>query len=247
MITRRRLLTGGIASIALHPDYVRAQHSLGGCSITADQAGTLLSSEQIWRSYNSVETGSGDRDFDRALAETLQLLSDRFFVLPGFAFFNEPYRENAYACPTRYMGRSDGDVLFGRQLFRKIMSRREHPEIGIVSVCAHEFGHIAQYKYEVYKRLVGSDGRVKRLELHADFLSGYFAGLRKRQRPDFPAAAIALTQFDFGDDVEGAQHHGTSEERGAAVVAGYKAAYEEKLKFGYALDSGIRYVQQIRM
>ena len=73
MITRRRVLTGGIASIALHPDYVRAQHSLGGCGITADQAGTLLSSEQIWRSYNSVETGSGDRDFDRALAETLQL------------------------------------------------------------------------------------------------------------------------------------------------------------------------------
>ena len=33
----------------------------------------------------------------------------------------------------------------------------------------------------------------------------------------------------------------------AAVVAGYKAGYEEKLKFGYALERGIRYVQQIRM
>jgi hypothetical protein len=247
MITRRRLLTGGIASVALHPDYVRAQHSLGGCRITADQAGTLLSSEQIWRSYNSVETGSGDRDFDRALAETLQLLSDRFFVLPGFAFFNEPYRANAYACPTRYMGRTDGDVLFGRQLFRKIMSGREHPEIGIVSVCAHEFGHIAQFKYEVYKRLVGVDERTKRLELHADFLSGYFAGLRKIQRPDFPAATFALTQFGFGDYTDDIDHHGTPDERGAAVVAGYRAAYEEKLKFGYALESGIRYVSQVSM
>jgi hypothetical protein len=143
------------------------------------------------------------------------------------------------------MGRSDGDVLFGRKLFRQIMSRREHPEVGIVSVCAHEFGHIAQYKYDIYHQLVSSDQRVKRLELHADFLSGYFAGLRKRDRPDFPAATFALTQFGYGDYTDNIQHHGTPEERGAAVVAGYKASYDEQLKFGYALDSGVRYVKQI--
>jgi hypothetical protein len=248
IITRRHLLKGGVSSIALHTECSRCQPSFEGCRITVDQAGALLGSEQLWLYYSSVETGSGDRDFDRALAETLQFLSDRFFVLPGFAFFNEPGSANAYASPTRKLGRSDGDVLFGRKLFRMIMSRRERPEIGIVSVCAHEFGHIAQYKYDVYNRLVGSDRRVKRLELHADFLSGYFAGLRKLQRPDFPAATFALTQFGFGgaytDDID---YHGTPDERGAAVVAGYRAGYHEKLKFGYALESGIRYVKQIRI
>ena len=207
----------------------------------------LLSSEQIWSSYNSVETGSGDRDFDRALAETLLSLSTRFFVLPGFAFFNERYGANAYACSTRNMGRSDGDVLFGRQLFRKIMSGRERPDVGIVSVCAHEFGHIAQFKYDVSNRLVGVDRRTKRLELHADFLSGYFAGLRKIQRPDFFAVTFALTQFELGDYTDDIDHHGTPDERAAAVVAGYRAAYEEKLKFGYALESGIRYVSRVSM
>ena len=59
----------------------------------------LLSSEQIWSSYNSVETGSGDRDFDRALAETLLSLSTRFFVLPGFAFFNERYEAKQMRTP----------------------------------------------------------------------------------------------------------------------------------------------------
>jgi hypothetical protein len=246
MITRRRLLTGGIASIALSPKCSRCQSSYEGCRIAFDQAEALLGSEQIWLSYGSVETGSGDRDFDRALAQTLEFLSDRFFVLPGFAFFNEPGSSNAFASRSQKLGRSDGSILFGRKLFREIMSRRELPEIGIVSVCAHEFGHIAQYKYDVYDRLVGTDGRVKRLELHADFLSGYFAGLRKRQRPDFPAATFALTQFGFGDysDID---HHGTPDERAAAVVAGYRAAYEGKLKFGYALESGIRYVSQVRM
>jgi hypothetical protein len=167
--------------------------------------------------------------------------------LPGFAFFNEPGSPNAFASRVRKLGRSDGSILFGRKLFREILSRRERPEIGIVCVCAHEFGHIAQYKYDVYDRLVGVDRRVKRLELHADFLSGYFAGLRKIQRPDFPAATFALTQFGFGDYTDDVDHHGTPDERGAAVVAGYRAAYEEKLKFGYALESGIRYVSQVRM
>lgn len=225
----------------------RCQPSYEGCHITADQAEVLLDSEQLWLSYGSVETGSGDRDFDRALAQTLQFISDRFFVLPGFAFFNELGSPNAFAARTRRMGRSDGDVLFGRKLFRKIMSGREHPEIGIVSVCAHEFGHIAQFKYDVSNRLVGLDRRVKRLELHADFLSGYFAGLRKRERPDFPAAIFALTGFEAGDYSDDITHHGTPDERGAAVVAGYRAGYDEKLKFGYALESGIRYVKQIRM
>jgi hypothetical protein len=246
MITRRRLLTGGIASIALSPERSRCQSS-SGCGIAFDDAEALLGSEQIWLSYSSVETGSGDRDFDRALAETLLFLSDRFFVLPGFAFFNEPGSPNAFASRARKLGRSDGSILFGRKLFRKIMSHRERPEIGIVSVCAHEFGHIAQYKYDVYDRLVGVDRRVKRLELHADFLSGYFAGLRKIQRQEFPAATFALTQFGFGDYSDDIEHHGTPDERGAAVVAGYRAAYEEKLKFGYALESGIRYVSQVRM
>ena len=247
MITRRRILTGGMATVALHPECSRSQSAFEGCRITVDEAEALLGSEQLWLSYNSVETGSGDRDFDRALVQTLQFLSDRFFVLPGFAFFNEPGLPNAFACATRKLGRSDGDVLFGRRLFRTIMSKGERPEIGVVAVCAHEFGHIAQFKYDVHNRLVGSDRRVKRLELHADFLSGYFGGLRRLQRPDFPAAIFALTQFGFGDYTDDIEHHGTPDERGEAVVAGYRAGYDEKLKFGYALESGIRYVNQIRM
>lgn len=247
MITRRRLLIGGAASIAVYPACSRCQEVFEGCLITIDQAKALRGSEQVRLSYSSVETGSGDRDFDRALAETLAFLSDRFFVLPSFAFFSEPGSPNAFASSTRRMGRSDGDVLFGRKLFREIMSRREHPEIGIVSVCAHEFGHIAQHKFGVYNRLVGSNRRVKRLELHADFLSGYFAGIRRLQHPKYPAATFALTQFGLGDYSDDIEHHGTPDERGAAVVAGYRAGYDERLKFGFALESGIRYVNQISM
>jgi predicted metalloprotease len=146
------------------------------------------------------------------------------------------------------MGRVDGDVLFGRRLFREIMQRPEHPEIGIAAVCAHEFGHIVQYKYGIRDRLVGSDKRVKRLELHADFLAGYFAGLRKLERSNFPAAEFAATQFSFGDKAFGSiDHHGTPNERGAAVVAGYQAAFRDKQSFGTALETGVRYALQISL
>jgi hypothetical protein len=185
MITRRRLLIGGLASIAAYPECSRCQTLSEGCLIAIDQAQALLGHEQVWVSYSSVETGSGDRDFDRALAETLVFLSDRFFVLPSFAFVNEPGSPNAFAFPTWRMGRLDGSVLFGRKMFQKVMSRPEHPEIGIVAVCAHEFGHIAQSKYGVDNRLVGSSRRTKRLELHADFLSGYFAGVKSEVAPEF--------------------------------------------------------------
>jgi hypothetical protein len=93
------MLIGGAASIAVHPECARCQEAFEGCLITIDQAKTFLGSEQVRLSYSSVETGSGDRDFDRALAETLAFLSDRFFVLPSFAFFNELSSPNAFASP----------------------------------------------------------------------------------------------------------------------------------------------------
>src|SRR5215471_13440461 len=97
MITRRQLLMGGAASIAIYPECSRCQTSSEGCLISINQSEALRGSEPVWLSYSSIETGSGDRHFDRALAETLAFLSDRFFVLPSFAFFNEQDSPNAFA------------------------------------------------------------------------------------------------------------------------------------------------------
>ena len=135
--------------------------------------------------------GSGDATFDRALSVTLLKLSETFSVLPGFAF-SERIRLNAFASSNQALGREDGSVVFGNPLYREIMGRREHPEVGIVAVCAHEFGHIAQFKRGIHRILI-SEKRVKRLELHADFLAGYFAGRRKLEMPEFPAAIFATT------------------------------------------------------
>jgi hypothetical protein len=191
-----------------------------------------------------VTYGSGDPTFDRALAVTLLKIRDIFSVLPGFVFSERVYR-NAFASDNRALGRDDGSIVFGRSLYRKIMTRREHPEIGIVAICAHEFGHIAQFKHKINNILV-VNRRVKRCELHADFMAGYFAGRRKLETPEFPAAIFPATMYrfepgDYGSD----DFHGTRQERGDAVVAGFESAFRARESFAGALETGIRYVQRI--
>jgi hypothetical protein len=248
MITRRDLIGAGACAIC-GAARARAQASYNGCTLKTEEWNART--EPNPRALGFADDaggravfGSGDPTFDRALAVTLVKISESFSVLPGFAF-SERVKLNAFASANRSLGRDDGSVVFGKSLYRTIFGRHEHPEIGIVAVCAHEFGHIAQYKHGLKPRLVVNN-RVKRMELHADFLAGYFAGRRRLESPDFPAAVFATTQYSFGDDSYGdPNHHGTSAERGQAVVAGFDCAYRAGESFASAIETGIRYVQQI--
>jgi hypothetical protein len=189
---------------------------------------------------------SGDALFDRALAQTLAKISHVFSVLPGFAYYDDWDGENAYASAEVKLGRSDGTVLFGTRMLKSHRSRPEAPEVAVAAVCAHEFGHIVQFKRRLQQRLLANQPTVKRIELHADFLAGYFAGVRKRERSDFPAAVFAVTHRSLGDThFDNQQHHGTHEERGAAVVEGFRAAKEMNLDFDRAVEAGVSYVKRL--
>jgi hypothetical protein len=251
MISRRRVLQAGTCAICSGSVLAKAEPNYHGCTLDPAAMAERIDPTEAPRSYGlgapaerGAFHGSGDPTFDRALSVTLLKISEAFAVLPGFAF-SERVNLNAFASTNTALGRDDGSVVFGNPLYRAIMGRREHPEIGIVAVCAHEFGHIAQYKHGVDRMLI-VNGRKKRLELHADFMAGYFAGRRKLEMPDYPAAVFATTQYSFGDNSYGApEHHGTSVERGQAVVAGYDSAYRARESVTMALETGMRYVQRI--
>jgi predicted metalloprotease len=125
------------------------------------------------------------------------------------------------------------------------MSAQEAPEVMATATCAHEFGHIVQYKHNLIKRLEQGQPTVKRSELHADFLAGYFAGTRKLQKPDYPAAVFATSRYVVGDFAEDKDHHGTPEERAAAVVRGFETAYRERRSFSDAIQIGQNYVSRL--
>jgi hypothetical protein len=188
---------------------------------------------------------SGDSDFDFALARTLAKCGSVFGVRPGFAYFDDGGRMNAYATSHARLSGTDGTVLFGQRLFRKLMANPVHPDVSVAAVCVHEFGHIVQFKLGIFEKIKGSQPTIKRVELHADFLSGYFAGVRRKERPEFPASVVTATMGDLGDDLESlSSHHGTANERKAAVVHGFKVSFEENRSFPEAVQIGMNFVSR---
>ena len=113
-------------------------------------------------------------------------------------------------------------------------------------VVAHEFGHIAQHKYKLIAPILTGQKTLKRLELHADFLAGYFAGVRKLSKPDFPAVVYAKTVSRLGDTPSDAvDYHGSSKEREQAIVAGFQTSFRDRRQPGEALQVGMNYVRTL--
>jgi len=243
---RRELVLGGLVTIVCGCGCAHSRVVPPGC-VTDDTAiRGLVGNAPHSFDINSgpLESGSGDRDFDRALAISLSKLCDIFGVLPGFAFFDDSDvggRGNAFASRSQRLGRADGSVVFGKKLLHNLL-QQEQGAAAVIGVCAHEFGHIAQFKRRVRDNMV-VDGKIKRLELHADYLAGYFAGRRKLEKNDFPAAVIAHTQWVGGDfNTWKPTHHGTPEERGQAVVEGFQAAFPDPKPFDRAFNDGMTFV-----
>lgn len=220
-----------------------------GCYISDsdfDIALSTVASEGAFFGDDKIIPKSGDADFDAALALTLFKVSELFEVSPGFAYYDDSEGMNAYASPKVRMNGADGTVLFGTQLFRMLRSQNDNPDLAIAAVCAHEFGHIIQFKHDLFDKVRAGQPTVKRPELQADFFAGYFAGARKRQKPDFPAAVFAATQYRFGDDhVDDSGHHGTSDERASAVIAGFEASFHQNKNIGDAIVESMNYVSTL--
>jgi len=252
MLTRRETVLGGALTLLWGGcACAQGERERGlGCMLEPQQAEPFLATATEPQAFDKPQekliASTGNPHFDLALAQTLSRLTDVFGVLPGFSFFDDYDGENAYATTATKLKRADGTVLYGKRYFINTMGMPDNPEIGVVATCAHEFGHIVQYKHGLHKQLKIGQSSVKRLELHADFFAGYFAGARKREKPDFPAAVFAANRYSRGDfATHKAQHHGTPDERAAAVVRGFETAYRERRSFTDAIGIGVDYVERL--
>jgi hypothetical protein len=257
MLSRRDVALGGLLTIGwlagtcscanAHKETPRRF----GCMLSEGEADALLanssgSSNLFADGRTPTLVSSGNREFDYALAQTLSQMTDAFGVLPGFAYFDDSAGMNAHATTRQMLARSDGTVLFGRRLLDTLLARREHPDVAVSAVCAHEFGHIAQYKIGIHKQLREGEETARRLELHADFLAGCFAGYRKLQKPGFPAAVYATTQYSAGDyRIDNPKHHGRPAERAAAVVKGFETVFRDRRSMSEAMQIGFKYAKSV--
>jgi len=144
----------------------------------------------------------------------------------------------------------DGAVILGRHLIEQIRKKEQGTRnfgAALTAVCAHEFGHILQFKYIIPQLMQIEEPVTTRAELHADFVSGYFAAFRKRQQPEYPAVMQAMTQFRYGDGAYKPIDHGSPEQRGAAVYAGYQLGQAEPLNPEQVTLRGLEYVTRLAL
>jgi hypothetical protein len=251
MITRRETILGGLltivccsASSTCGAQTARVRRTVG-CMLDDDEAEQFLATstaQQLYITGNEpIIAGSGDREFDFALAQALSRIADVLQVLPGFSYYDDFDQPNALATPRRRMARADGTVLFGQRFLKRMLAWPEQPDVVVTAVCAHEFGHILQFK-----RGIAAILKAKRLELHADYLGGFYAGIRKLQKPDYPAAVFATSTYSVGDyNINSPAHHGTPDERAAAIVRGFEVAHRERRSLAEAIQVGINYVSRL--
>jgi hypothetical protein len=252
LITRREAALGGLLTIVWNT-IPCACHARAAdvelppdCTLDDQQAEAVMargaSDVGAVSRQNPVIVSSGDRELDYAVAQNLSHITDTFGVLPGFAYYDDGAQPNAFATRRQFLNRSDGTVFFGRVLLSRCLHAPESPDAVVSAVCAHEFGHVVQFKYNLQPRLLAGQATKKRVELNADFMAGYYAGRRKLERPTYPSAVYATAQYAMGDtNFNGVNHHGTPEERAAAVVKGFEAAYREKRKLEDAVQIGFNY------
>ena len=190
-----------------------------------------------------LSTTTGNRVLDRSLGRALVRLSELFSERPGFGFVDDFGAPNAYATDQTLVRGTWGTVCFGQTLFSDLMDRYDDQGLAIMAVAAHEFGHIAQFRSGIDKQLLRYQHTVKRVELHADFLSGYFLGVRKRQQPSISVREAGHALYQIGDyEFNDENHHGTPDQRVAAAETGFWLGRDGIADYDQAFTSGVEYI-----
>jgi hypothetical protein len=172
---------------------------------------------------------------DRFVPQQLQVksrqfnnvLSNIYELSPGVAFIMDGGAPNAFATPENLLSDSkDGSILLGLNLFQSEYNNGPNSwEGAAVLIHAHEFGHIAEYKF-------GYTGPVPLMELQADALAGCAMA---HQFMNDPARTITVGQrslelnhacqsvfskgsYDFNDP----NFHGTPQQRLTAFQTGFQ-------------------------
>ncbi|CAK0757023.1 hypothetical protein CCP3SC1AL1_2330002 [Gammaproteobacteria bacterium] len=214
----------------------------GGCCLVGAQAAKIIDRlSQLAASGEAAASliqSSGEERLDRLLGATLANIAGTFEVRPGFAFYEDGEDPNALALPESYLPSTNGTVLLGRSLLHNELARSANGDMALTAICAHEFAHIAQYAYQCRDRLLRDQTTHKLVELHADFLAGYFLGNNKSSLKSDQLIEIGLAWQNLGDsNFTDPYHHGTQEERLHAVEAGFRSA---KLPMATAVEVGMK-------
>lgn len=220
-----------------------------GCVLQGDDAVDFAEQNaHSWITYSrfaEIFETSGNSNLDRAFGMMLAHLSQTFRVNPRFYFYDDGRELNAYATDEIYDPEyRHGTVFMGMNFMDMMLGESQYGDILLMAVCAHEFGHIVQYFTSgLAPRLRAMHQTVKYMELHADYLAGYYvarrsAGYEAEQLRHLGEGWEASGDTAFNDP----NHHGTQAERIAAIEAGFGMASTGGGAIDDAIQSGLAYL-----
>ncbi len=214
MVTRRAVLRGFGALCLTCCQYRRARAAyLFRNVLCATQSSAGLETGEFLKT-------SGNPDLDKALISEMTKQSAFFGYRPAFVLYSGG-EKNAAATTEKLpqYPQTDGTILYNIDMLKEQLAISKWGGSILAGVIAHEFGHIYQFYSGYDERLKVLHSTVEFIELHADFLSGFYMG-GKYGAIDIKDYADAFYKIgDYG--FTRASHHGTPAERYLALKAGF--------------------------
>ncbi len=169
---------------------------------------------------------TGNNDIDDFIIYELENLVKITNLSPSFRLYNDQYAPNAIAIP-RKIYKNPYTVLLGIYLVNKSIYFDDYKIDGevveqaahgthISVIMMHEFAHIGQFT-------MGVKGPIKKMELQADMMAGWYISQRIDHSVDDPINHGANQLYQLGDfNFNDPNHHGTPQERIDAFWYGYR-------------------------
>lgn len=193
----------------------------------------------------------GNRTFENIFSDALVDVANAFKVYPDFRYYKDFGSPNALATPFRLrrnQHKSDGTILLGIEFFRNAM-KHKGGDVGVLAVCAHEFGHIVGFKRNLREHLADAGIREFAFELHADFLTGYFLKKYMQRYPALDIDGVVPVWKKFGSkNFKRPGTHGTVKMRRRAISAGFFLAQNQSsISFNEAYEAATAHVSQYKI
>ena len=166
-----------------------------------------------------IFTTTGVVELDKLLNLEKACIETVFKIKVELKILDDSDAPNAYATEESsnpfFFG---GTVYMGQELLTKELWKRKNGMDAVRGIMAHEFAHILQSSLNC--KLEGAI-----LELHADFMAGYYLGIKDIVTQKESLKTFAESLFEKGDgELWDASHHGTPKQRVMAMTGGYLAA-----------------------
>lgn len=189
-----------------------------------------------------ARSSTGDHQLDHVLILELRSILKIFGVNPGFRIIDDQEAPNAFAIPRSIVKSTRGTVLFGINLVRSELENNLGG-FAVAGIAAHECAHIFQF-FSRYGQLLAAGQRTgKKMELHADFIAGFYLGKDKIKPVELKAFARSL--YGKGDwNFNNPLHHGTPDERVEAMSQGHSLA-RQTASIHEAAEQGANFVSRV--